>query len=113
MILAVAMHELPHEVGDFAILVQNGFSPKSAFLAQWVSALGALCGCWAGLVLSAESSPTPILGFTAGGFIYISGCSILPELLSHASNSTLVQTVREILGMLFGILIMIFVIYIE
>ena len=31
MILAVAMHELPHEVGDFAVLIQNGFSPNGAF----------------------------------------------------------------------------------
>ena len=47
MILAVAMHELPHEVGDFAVLIQNGFSPNGAFLHSgcqlWVFRDGLAC----------------------------------------------------------------------
>ena len=49
--LAVLFHEIPHEVGDFAILLQQGFTKKQAFSAQFVSATGAFAGCFAGLMM--------------------------------------------------------------
>ena len=105
--LAVLFHEIPHEVGDFAILVQQGFSKRSAFFAQFVSALGAFAGCLCGLVVSRDS-PQWILGFTAGGFIYISLVSIVPEIIGEGKSS-LVQTMMEVGAMCFGISFMIVV----
>ena len=40
--LAVLLHEVPHEVGDFAILLSQGFTPKSALLTQFVSGMNTL-----------------------------------------------------------------------
>jgi zinc transporter ZupT len=53
--LAVLFHEIPHEVGDFAILLQQGFTKKQAFSAQFVSATGAFAGCFAGLMMGKVS----------------------------------------------------------
>jgi zinc transporter 7 len=39
--LAVFFHEVPHNIADFAILIQNGFTQSSALKAQFVSAFGA------------------------------------------------------------------------
>ena len=42
--VAVLVHEIPHEIGDFALLVQSGFSIKSAIAVQLLTALGAFLG---------------------------------------------------------------------
>lgn len=75
--VTVLVHEIPHEIGDFAILVQAGFSKKKAMLIQLYTAFGAIAGCaiaiWdvdaANIAEAVEQSWA--LPFTAGGFIYI------------------------------------------
>lgn len=47
--LAVFLHEIPHEVGDFALLVQSGFSKRAAMGAQFVTAIGAFLGTLIGI----------------------------------------------------------------
>mgnify|MGYP001950936993 CR=1 FL=1 len=42
--LAVLLHEVPHEVGDFAVLLHGGYSVAKAIALQLVTALGALAG---------------------------------------------------------------------
>ncbi len=49
--VAVFFHEIPHEVGDFALLVQSGFSKRAAMGAQFVTALGALLGTLVGIAV--------------------------------------------------------------
>ena len=49
--VAVFFHEIPHEVGDFALLVQSGFSKRAAMGAQFVTALGALLGTLIGIAV--------------------------------------------------------------
>jgi solute carrier family 39 (zinc transporter), member 7 len=49
--LAVFMHEIPHEVGDFALLIQSGFSKKKAMGAQFVTATGAFLGTLIGIAI--------------------------------------------------------------
>ncbi|CAJ0954967.1 unnamed protein product, partial [Mesorhabditis belari] len=106
----VLVHEIPHEIGDFAILVQSGYTKKKAMLIQLVTALGALSGCvlalWSadGAVGLADAAATSwVLPFTAGGFIYIATVSVIPELLE---NSSLWQTIKEIIALLVGIWMM-------
>ena len=106
-ILAVAVHELPHEVGDFAVLVQHGgFTKWNAFMAQWVSALGAFLGCFVGLQFGSEA-PIFVIGFTAGGFIYISCVSIMPDMLK--SGSSMKETLLQMVMMGMGVGMMIYV----
>jgi zinc transporter 7 len=38
--IAVFFHEIPHEIGDYAILIQSGFSKKNAMFAQLATAIG-------------------------------------------------------------------------
>jgi zinc transporter 7 len=106
-ILAVAVHELPHEIGDFAILVKHGgFSKWGAFVAQWISALGAFLGCLVGLQYG-KNAPIFVVGFTAGGFLYISCVNIMPDMLS--SGNSLKDILLQVLMMGLGVAMMIYV----
>src|ERR1700761_1540008 len=49
--VAVFFHEIPHEVGDFALLIQSGFSKKKAMGAQFVTAIGAFLGTFIGIAV--------------------------------------------------------------
>uniref|UniRef100_A0A914H1R9 Zinc transporter n=1 Tax=Globodera rostochiensis TaxID=31243 RepID=A0A914H1R9_GLORO len=107
--VTVLVHEVPHEIGDFAILVQSGFSKPRAMLIQLCTALGALAGCvlslWdvdaAALAEAAEQSWA--IPFTAGGFIYIGSVSMIPDLLEQ---STAWQSVKEVCALLLGLAMM-------
>jgi len=96
------------QVGDFAVLVQHGgFTKFGAFMAQWVSALGAFLGCFIGLQYGSEA-PTFVIGFTAGGFIYISCVSIMPDMLA-SSTGGLKETMVQVIMMAAGVGMMIYV----
>lgn len=83
---------------------------------QLVTAVGALLGCcvslWSadpsGLAEAAASSW--VLPFTAGGFIYIATVSVIPELLE---DSSFWQSVKELIALFIGILMMILITYFE
>jgi len=109
--LAVFFHEIPHEIGDYAILIQAGFSRRNAMLAQLVTAIAALFGTLCGLASEQISDSTVwILPFTAGGFIYIATVSVIPSLLE---NSTIKQSIFEILAITVGVGMMVILIYYE
>lgn len=114
--VATFLHEVPHEVGDFALLVQGGFSTKQAMGAQFITAVGAFLGTFLGIYLgdiSSESSfSTMTLPFTAGGFLYIA-FSAVPELLTLEPNTTRVQNLltftKQIIAMAAGVFFMGFI----
>ena len=87
----VLFHEVPHEIGDFAILIQSGYSKRRAMFTQLLTAFGALAGCIISLwsvdayALAEAAQSSWVLPFTAGGFIYIAAVSVLPELLEKSS----------------------------
>jgi len=79
--LAVAFHELPQEIGDFAILIYGGLSRLRALTVNFLTALTAVLG----VVIIYLGSPSPrflglLVGFVGGGFIYISAAELIPEL---------------------------------
>jgi zinc and cadmium transporter len=79
--LAVAFHELPQEIGDFAILVYGGFKKMKALALNFLSALTAIAGVIiVYLVLPSVEFVGSIVGFVGGGFIYISAAELIPEL---------------------------------
>jgi zinc transporter 7 len=84
--LAVLVHEIPHEIGDYALHVQSGASRCSAIGVQLLTALGALCGAVAVLLLDAvpqfQGCERVVIPLTAGGFVYVSLVNILPTLLA-------------------------------
>jgi zinc and cadmium transporter len=79
---AVILHEIPQEIGDFGVLLQAGFTRKQAlsfnFLSASLAIVGAVITLIAGATLEGFSVLTLLV--TAGGFIYIAGCDLLPEL---------------------------------
>lgn len=106
--LTVLLHEVPHEVGDFAILVQSGCSKRKAMKLQLVTALGALAGTVCSLLAEGvgEAATAWILPFTAGGFIYVATVSVIPELLQESGP---VQSLLEVLGLVGGVAMMVFI----
>jgi len=82
--LTILLHEVPHEIGDFAILIQSGATKERAMMLQLVTALGAMMGTVFGLLLGGSfGAVSIILPFTAGGFIYIATVGVIPELLAN------------------------------
>lgn len=105
----ILLHEVPHEIGDFAILVQSGCNKRKAMLLQLTTATGALAGTFCGLLAEniGESAATLwILPFTAGGFIYIATVSVIPELLE---DTKIGQTIKELVGLFVGVLMMVLI----
>jgi len=80
--LAIILHEIPQEMGDFAILVYGGFSKKKALFFNFLSALTALLGAFLGyfIVNLNRGFLDFILPLTAGGFIYIAASDLIPEI---------------------------------
>merc|ERR1719266_1953635 len=105
----ILFHEIPHEIGDYAILIQSGVSPMKAKLLQSFTAIGALLGCI--VALAAQGGDfglsSIILPFTAGGFIYIATVSVIPELLEGASSFA--QSVKEIIALILGVVMMVII----
>ena len=112
--LAILCHEIPHEIGDFAILLNSGFNLKEAAKAQMCTACGGLVGVVAGLTAEHLSNASEwLLPFTAGGFLYIALISIIPDLLENCAKTSFKQTVWEIVAVVMGIVIMALVTIVE
>ncbi len=80
--IAIIAHEVPQEIGDFAILVYGGFTKFKALFYNFLSALVAVVGAVFGYFLStiAEGFVPFLIPFAAGGFIYIAASDLIPEL---------------------------------
>lgn len=106
--LSVFLHEVPHECGDFAILIQSGLSVRNAFLMQFFTAIAAFLGTFLGLVAKRqEGLERVLLALTTGGFLYVACVSVLPELLGGGGKGGGGggggQALREVGGVLAGI----------
>jgi zinc and cadmium transporter len=92
--LAVIFHEIPHELGNFFVLLYAGFAKKRALFFNFVSAvfaiLGTVISLWVGSRVADFASM--MLPLAAGGFIYIAGSDLVPELNKESTpGKSLVQ----------------------
>ncbi|EJW82172.1 solute carrier family 39 [Wuchereria bancrofti] len=70
--IAVICHELPHELGDFAVLIESGLSIPRAMFLNFLSSLTAFAGLFVGLAaISVDSAVEILLAITAGMFLYV------------------------------------------
>ena len=85
--LAVILHEIPQEIGDFAVLIYGGIKKAKALFLNFLSAVFAVVGGVAGYFIFHEFQGNIIylLPFTAGGFIYIAASDLIPE-IKEGSN---------------------------
>lgn len=100
--IAIALHEIPQEIGDFGLLIHAGLSRGSALMWNFISALTAFLGLGvAFLIADFSNSVAPLIAaFAAGNFIYIACSDLLPELHKTTSirNSAL-QFLTIIVGL--------------
>jgi zinc and cadmium transporter len=91
--IAVVLHEIPQEIGDFGVLLHAGYSKGKALWYNFLSALFAFLG--AGIAFAVGESAETVAAFlvpvTAGGFIYIALSDLIPELhkMKSARHSAL------------------------
>ncbi|KAJ5916095.1 hypothetical protein N7504_000110 [Penicillium tannophilum] len=122
--VAVFFHEIPHEVGDFALLIQSGFSKRKAMGAQFVTAIGAFLGTCIGIAVQEfggngavlEDAPASgiwgtsltwgdmLLPFTAGTFLYVGTVAVIPELLETGKDkgAEVRKTITQFLAIALG-----------
>jgi zinc and cadmium transporter len=84
--LAVAAHEIPHRVGDFAILVQSGMSRARALVLNLATGLASVIGAigaYYGLRQALQVLPYA-LAFATAGFLYIAVAGLIPGLHRRA-----------------------------
>lgn len=105
--LAVFCHELPHEFGDFVVLISTGLGYRRALFLNFLSALAAFGGLYAGFLLGEEAAARDwILTVTAGIFLYVALVDMLPELKQYRGKSPFKMFIVKNLGVLAGIAFM-------
>jgi len=110
--LAVVFHEIPQEIGDFGILLYGGFKKSKALLFNFLTALTAILGALVSLSLGfyMENFTIFLVPFAAGGFIYIAGSDLIPELHKEVEPS---KSVLELTAFILGILILLSLTFLE
>jgi len=111
--IAIILHEIPQEVGDFAVLLDSGLSRYRVLLYNLLSSLATLIGAWLGYWFStAVALATPILlALAAASFIYIGAADLIPEIHRETNKKYMVyQALCLLLGV---VLIWLVVNYLE
>ena len=111
--LAVILHEIPQEIGDFGVLVHGGLSVKKALLCNLLSALAAFLGASAVFALGpkVQNFSIYILPVTSGGFLYLAGSDLIPEL--NRCEIRLSAAIGQLACILLGISVMALLIFLE
>ena len=101
--LAIILHEIPKELGNFGVLIYGGFSRKKALLYNFICALMAMIGALMGYFISsfAHDFSSFIMPLTAGGFIYIAMSDLIPEVHKESNQK---RATLAFIAFLFGIL---------
>ncbi len=102
---AVLFHEIPQEIGQYAILVHGGWSKKKALFYNFLSSLTAIVGALLVLIFAQSFSEAPalLLGIGAASFIYIALSDIIPELQKEPDMR---RSFVQLIWMLAGIAVM-------
>jgi solute carrier family 39 (zinc transporter), member 13 len=105
-LIATLLHEIPHEIGDFVILLKSGLNYKQAAIAQLITAFSGLIGAIFALTFSSAERAGDvtcwILPFTSGGFIYIALIDIVPDIVNEKSVKA---SLKQLFSMMLGIMV--------
>jgi zinc and cadmium transporter len=110
--MAVVFHEIPHELGNFFVLLYAGFTKRKALFFNFVSALFAILGTFMSLLVGSRVAEfsSVMLPVAAGGFIYIAGSDLVPEL---NKESTLGKSLVQMLAIAGGVGLMLILVMLE
>lgn len=102
--IAIIAHEIPQEIGDFAVLIYGGFSRAKALLYNFLTALTAFAGALAAYFYSSliQNSSSYVTAFAVGGFIYIASTDLIPEI---QKEKNLAKSSLQFAFLVFGIVI--------
>ena len=101
--IAIILHEIPQEIGDFAILIYGGFSRVKALIYNFLTALTAVVGALLAYFYSSliQNSSTFLTAFAVGGFVYIASTDLIPEIQKEKElKKSFLQFVLMVLGVL-------------
>lgn len=101
--VAVILHEIPQEIGDFAVLIHAGYTKKRALWLNFISALTSIVGLVAFFVFGNIIPDVAmwIIPIAAGGFIYIAIADLIPELhKTKKIKHSIIQLAIIIIGIL-------------
>ncbi len=103
--LAIALHEIPQEIGDFGVVIHAGFTRLKAFILNYLVALTVVLGGIAGYFISFYSDNIVgyMLPFAAGGFIYVAASDLMPEI---RKETVFKKSLVSFLIFLLGIMLM-------
>ncbi|RMF55900.1 ZIP family metal transporter [Candidatus Woesearchaeota archaeon] len=110
--LAVILHEIPQEIGDFGVLLHAGLKKTKALFFNFISALTALLGAVIGLIIGSGSRNFAMLmlPFAAGGFLYIAGSDLIPELHKHCDAK---DALSHFSALILGIALMLVLLFVR
>lgn len=99
--LAVLLHEVPQEIGDFGVLVFGGLPVRKALLFNFLSATMAIVGAVVTLLIGArfQGLLDALVPITAGNFLYIAAADLIPELhREHTGREGFLQAAILVVG---------------
>lgn len=104
--VAIILHEIPSEIGEFAVLLHSGIKVKKALFYNFLSASISIIGLLLVLFLGRDFGGLVkyLIPIAAGGFIYIGGSDLIPE-LHHETNAK--KSALQLLAIVLGVLIMV------
>jgi len=110
--IAVILHEIPQEIGDFGVLLHGGFSAKKAIFLNFLTALTAVFGAIVVLALGAHVGNISafLIPFAAGNFIYIAATDLIPEL--H-KETAVAKSLLQLLWFVAGVGVMLLLLQLE
>ena len=110
--VAVILHEIPQEIGDFGVLIHAGMNKVKALFFNFLSAVTAFLGVFVALIIGQnyETFIQMLIPFTAGGFIYIASSDLIPELQKTTDPK---KSTIQLIGIILGIMVMMSLLLLE
>jgi zinc and cadmium transporter len=97
---AVSAHEIPKELGTFALLLARGWKDKTVILANLATALATVIAAVVAYILAKDSHEfvPPLLALTSGFFIYVAASDIIPDIHEQPQRIGTIQAAMLVAG---------------